>query len=85
MTKKKKKVCFSLVRLYPLLMPFFSSTLLHNNLAIYQSLLKTIVIGTCTLVKIMGFGHRIYGFEFEHRHLLCMRSRASTSSFSKWQ
>lgn len=68
--KKKKKISlFHLRKLYPLPIPFLPPTHLHNNLAIYQSLLGTVVIGAYMLVKIMGFGDRIYGFEFELCHL----------------
>ena len=50
-------------------MPFSPSTCLHNNLAIYQSLLGTAVIETHMLIKIIHFEDRIYGFEFELCHL----------------
>ena len=57
-----KKKLFHLIKFYAWPMPFFPTTCLHNNLAIYQSFLGTVVIETHMLIKIMHFEDRIYGF-----------------------
>ena len=59
---KKKNSLFHLIKFYVRPMPFFPTTCLHNKLAIYQSLLGTVVIETHMLIKIMHFEDRIYGF-----------------------
>ena len=53
---------FHLIKFYVRPMPFFPTTCLHSKLAIYQSLLGTVVIETHMLIKIMHFEDRIYGF-----------------------
>ena len=58
----KKNSLFHLIKFYVRPMPFFPTTCLHNKLAIYQSLLGTVVIKTHMLIKIMHFEDRIYVF-----------------------